>query len=991
MVGPPPGGPACRSLFAFASILSILFSDPNKASAQVTPERKVVLNEIAWMGTLASTSDEWMELFNNTSSAIDLTGWTLVAADGTPSIVLAGSIPAGGYFLLERTDDTTVSGVTADQIYTGALGNTGEILELRDGTGALQDRVDAWYAGDSTTRETMQRVDPTQPGDQASNWTNGPVEGTPMNSGGSGGGCSPPTRTVACQAGPPFPFRAGGPVVINELMINPAAVSDADGEYVELHNFGPSPVNLAGWTLRDDDLDAYTIPAGTPVLLQPGGFLVIAAQADPALNGGFTADLVWSHFNLANSGDEVVLLDPFNVEQDRIVYTGSPFTDSSGKSVERVSPRLPTSDALSWAAARSSFGLGDLGTPGSINTLQARRYVLMGTLVTMDETLPEAEQVYQGSVYVQGNRILDLVRADQPLPPEAAGAPIIPTGALILPGLMNIHDHITFNTTPAWDVPFLMQDVSDWTSLDGYRQNVRYPHDLLTDGSYYGLLAEVGKYAEVKALAAGTTTEQGSFPLSAGFTGHLARNVDVSNFGADRTRQRSLSVLDSTFQTQEAPPLVADMEAGNVDAWLVHLGEGTAEDAVREFSVLKNVCLLRSETVIIHGSALTPTELDEVAATGAKLVVAPTGNYLYYGATADVPGVVQRGINVSLSTDWSPAGDKNLLASLKSLALINDTVWAGALTDREMVAMVTTNPARALNWCGKVGSLRPGMFADLAIIAGDPVRAFRAPIEATEEDMLLTVVDGDPLYGRQDWMEQLKPGDYETVAGACGFQVALDVTDPTVPGGSQLFSDFRDRLAAASVFDFQHMKANFLDPTVAGMTDTEFQAYLDVRFALGIIPRPLDPLWVIDDVDYFDGLRNATNVSALDPSATLDISSYWDVDGDAVLNACDNCPDLANPGQGPVVFGGTILATDVNTFSWTVPTDVKFVRGELGSVSGYPVDLSGGLSKATSWTDGALPAVGSGFYYLVRPGGSCRAGSWQTSPGAEPGRDAVLP
>ena len=992
MLSAPPRHAAGR--FPAALVLAVMVMLPlcaRDAVAQGTPSLQVVLNEIAWMGTTTSATDEWIELFNNTSGPVSLAGWTLTAADGTPGISLSGTIPAGGYFLLERTDDNTVPGVAADQIFTGALGNAGEILSLRDGTGGLQDFVDAWHAGNSTTRRTMQRVNPLLPGDVPSNWTDGPVDGTPMNSGGSGSACDAPTRTVDCRPGPPFLPRNGGPIVINELMINPAAVGDASGEYLELYNAGQVPVDLQGWTLSDDGFDSFIIPSGASVLVQPGGFLVVAAQADPALNGGFAAALAWSGFNLSNSGDEVVLVDPSGVEQDRVVYTGSPFTDGPGASLERVSPRLPSSDPLSWAMARSSFGLGDRGTPGSVNTLQSRRYALRGTLVTMDETLPEAGQVFPGTLYIQGNRILDLLPEGEPLPAEAAGAPILETGALIFPGLMNIHDHITFNTTPAWNVPALMQDVSDWTSLDGYRQNVRYPHDLLTEANYYDLLPEVGKYAEAKALAAGTTTEQGSFPLSAGFSGHLARNVDVSNFGVDRIRQRSLSILDSTFQSQEAPALVADMEAGSVDAWLVHLGEGTAEDAVLEFPALKNVCLLRSETVIIHGSALSPAELDELAAAGAKLVIAPTSNFLYYGATADVPGAVQRGIPVSLSTDWSPAGDKNLLASLKSLALINETVWASALSDRDMVDMVTTNPARALNWCRQVGSLRAGMIADLAVLAGDPVRPFRAPIEATEEDVFLTVVDGDPLYGRPAFLSALKPGDHEIVGSACGFQAALDVTDPGVPGGTETFSEIQGLLAAASASDFQHMKAHFQDPAVAGMTDPEFQAYLDARFPLGIVPRPLDPLWVLDDADYFDGLRSQANVSALDPRATLDTSAFWDVDGDLALNACDNCPDLGNPGQGPVVFGGSLVATSATTFSWSMPSDVKFVRGDLGSVSSYPVDLVGDLSRATTLTDPDSPAAGAGFYYLLRPAGTCRVGSWQTVLGAEPGRDAALP
>jgi hypothetical protein len=640
-------------------------------SAQV---RDVVLNEIAWMGTTTSSSDEWIELFNNTGGDIDLTGWTLVAADGTPNITLSGIIPANGHFLLERTDDTTVPGVAADQMYTGALLNGGEDLSLREPDSTLQDRVDAWHAGNSTTRATMQRVDTNASGTDPGNWTDGPVDGTPQNSGGGTTTCGEPLHTVDCQLGPPFQFREGGSIVINELMINPVSVSDSAGEYVELYNSGTAPVDIEGWTLHDDGIDSYVISTGAPLLLDPGETFVLAREGDPALNGGFTPDLMWTGFYLSNSGDEVVLVNELAEEEDRLVYSSSPFTDSYGRSLERVSPRLPTSDPLSWSEGIAEMSAGDRGTPGAVNTLQSRRYVLSGTLVTMDETLAEPYRVFAGSVFVHGNRILDVLEEGEPLPADADGAVSIETGALIFPGLMNIHDHILFNTIPSWDVPHLMEDVSDWTSLDDYQRHVRYPHRILTDADYYALKGEVGKYAESKALTAGTTSIQGCYPTSSAFTNHLLRNVELSNFGADRVRQRALSVLDSTFQNSEAPALVADMDAGEVDAWLVHAMEGTGGDALLEFQVLKDVCLLRSETAIIHGTALTSAELDEVAAAGAKLIIAPTSNYLYYGATTDVPAALQSGITVSLSTDWSPAGDKNLLASLKSLSLINDTI-----------------------------------------------------------------------------------------------------------------------------------------------------------------------------------------------------------------------------------------------------------------------------------------------------------------------------
>ena len=109
----------------------------------VAEEPNLVINEIAWMGTAISASDEWLELHNLTDEEVDLSGWRLEAADASPKINLAGTIPADGYFLLERTDDDTVAAITADQIYTGALSNTSEWLKLYDADNNLIDQINA--------------------------------------------------------------------------------------------------------------------------------------------------------------------------------------------------------------------------------------------------------------------------------------------------------------------------------------------------------------------------------------------------------------------------------------------------------------------------------------------------------------------------------------------------------------------------------------------------------------------------------------------------------------------------------------------------------------------------------------------------------------------------------------------------------------------------------------------------------------------------------
>ncbi|BEP28869.1 phospholipase D-like domain-containing protein [Helicovermis profundi] len=131
----------------------------------------VVINEVAWMGTTASYSDEWMELYNGSTSDIDLSGWTLSAVDGTPSITLSGIIPSKDYFLLEKTDDNSVPGITADIIYSGSLGNSGEELYLKDNNNNVIDSVSNWYCGDNSTKATMERTDATLV-DSSTNWNN---------------------------------------------------------------------------------------------------------------------------------------------------------------------------------------------------------------------------------------------------------------------------------------------------------------------------------------------------------------------------------------------------------------------------------------------------------------------------------------------------------------------------------------------------------------------------------------------------------------------------------------------------------------------------------------------------------------------------------------------------------------------------------------------------------------------------------------------------
>ncbi len=120
-----------------------------------------------------------MELYNAGTSSVDLAGWK-IEIDGDSSISLLGSIPGNGYFLIERSADTTVSDIAGDLITSFGrygLSNSGEHLRLKDSEGAVQDKIGpgAWCAGanpsgNASARASMERVSSAVRGDELTNW-----------------------------------------------------------------------------------------------------------------------------------------------------------------------------------------------------------------------------------------------------------------------------------------------------------------------------------------------------------------------------------------------------------------------------------------------------------------------------------------------------------------------------------------------------------------------------------------------------------------------------------------------------------------------------------------------------------------------------------------------------------------------------------------------------------------------------------------------------
>jgi 5-methylthioadenosine/S-adenosylhomocysteine deaminase len=548
--------------------------------------------------------------------------------------------------------------------------------------------------------------------------------------------------------------------------------------------------------------------------------------------------------------------------------------------------------------------------------------LLVGTVVTMDA---DRSVIEDGRVLVRNGRIVAVWSGDTvPDGISVVAASVVDPGkgTLIFPGLINLHEHPLYSALPVWTPPSSHVQADrgrplgtepyanryDWnivgvTSAPEYLRLVNNANLILTNPDALNLSAEMVKFAEIKALLGGTTAMQGA-PVSAATDAMLARNVDNTNFGRDRVENRVPAISSLTGAALQG--VVNRMKSGQLEAWIVHLAEGIRDgdrlpgdstSSRAEFAQLKAKGLLSDATVVVHGVGLEAEDYAEMAAAptlrtdgrgdglGAKLVWSPLSNLLLYGRTANVRDAIDAGVTVSLGTDWSPSGSTNLLQELK----IADTVLDGTDLrgherrdaardlDRWLVETVTINPARTLRWDAEVGSVEAGKVADLLIISpphahkrGDvPKSVYRSLIDATEANVRLVLVDGEPLAGTADLMAALKPTDHEVVSSAF-VTLAVDVTKAGVPKGTQTLTTITTLLSNGLA-----ALGGDVPPPDGGQADnTNTYSYLKTRFN-GTAALSDAQFRSLVLVPFFGTANGRLNLERMAPSTLIAADDHW--------------------------------------------------------------------------------------------------------------------
>lgn len=166
------------------------------------------------------------------------------------------------------------------------------------------------------------------------------------------------------QGVPDQPLATPMKIVITEIMADPSAVPDTDGEWIELFNPNTIPLDLGGWYLRDDGKDNHQI--GGPLIIGAGQYMVLSRKSDITINGGVNSDYQYQSFILANEEDEVVLFNGAGQLVDRVAYATGWEIDA-GVSLQLKDPSLDNEAQVNWCLAQSpwSGSAGDSGTPGA--------------------------------------------------------------------------------------------------------------------------------------------------------------------------------------------------------------------------------------------------------------------------------------------------------------------------------------------------------------------------------------------------------------------------------------------------------------------------------------------------------------------------------------------------------------------------------------------------------------------------------------------------
>ncbi len=291
-----------------------------------------------------------------------------------------------------------------------------------------------------------------------------------------------------------------------------------------------------------------------------------------------------------------------------------------------------------------------------------------------------AHRAPRADVEIRGRRIARIGTL-----PIAARAAVDLTGFMVLPGLINAHDHLAFNLFPLLGKP-PYRNATEW-SRDIYHPDESSVHDHRMVPRDVRLA-----WGGLKNLISGVTTVAHHDPDSRA----LLRNVPVKIAPAGWAHSLTFT-----------PDLVARYRrTPQKRPFVMHLAEGTDADSAAEIFQADRLGVL---DVIVHAVALDASGWSLLKKRHAAVISCPVSNLFTLGRTLP-RSAFSRGVPIALGTDSALTAPGDILDALRAAR----SVWK--LSASRLYRMVTTEAARILKLSDGEGEIREGGLADLTVV-----------------------------------------------------------------------------------------------------------------------------------------------------------------------------------------------------------------------------------------------------------------------------------
>lgn len=310
--------------------------------------------------------------------------------------------------------------------------------------------------------------------------------------------------------------------------------------------------------------------------------------------------------------------------------------------------------------------------------------------------------------------------------PQRRDAVVDLNEAVVLPGLINAHDHLELNSFARLKWRARYCNVREWIA----DFQPRFASDPSLAGAIPETLDDRLWVGGLKNLLAGVTTVCHHNPLYRALRTRYPVRV-VSEFGFSHSLGVDGDQLANAHR--RTPPEWP---------WIVHAAEGVDAEAAREIAMLDQLGCLAANTVLVHGVAATTVDAQRVLDRGGALIWCPASNEFLFGKTADVRPF-DHAARLALGSDSRLSGERDLLDELRTARATRQ------LGPQSLFHAVTDGAARVLRLRG-AGHLMAGRPADLCAIRPLSSDPFETLVSASRADIRLTMIAGTPLVSDPD-------------------------------------------------------------------------------------------------------------------------------------------------------------------------------------------------------------------------------------------------